>query len=170
MSMIGGLLKVSSEDLENMLKDSSIFEERIHSEDTPPDDKMDLDRSWEGIYYLLTGAGIVGMFEAKPPLSWAFLSGQVIDEAQDLGCGPAHYITADQVRELNAALDSIDEGDLRERFDGERMNEANIYPECWEENEALDYLMDSYNEMKAFYIGAEQENKAVITYIYLLIG
>lgn len=166
MGMLGGLLKVRSEDLENMLKDPSICEEKIQSEETPAQDMIDIEKSWEGIYYLLNGDGIVGMMDAKPPLSWAFLSGQVIHEEQDLGYGPAHYITADQVRELNEALDRITEFELRERYDGEAMNAANIYPECWEEPESLDNLIEEYFKLKAFYQTAEHENKAVITYIF----
>jgi len=164
--MIGNLFRVTTNDLEEILKDSSVLENKVYSEDSDNmNDLLDLDKSWEGIFYLLTGHGIAEIEDAKPPLSWTLFSGQIIDEEQDLGYGPAHYINADQVKELNTALDKITIDDLRKKYNGKEMNEAGIYPEVWDEAESLDYVLDYFGQLKEFYKTAEKENKAVVTFV-----
>lgn len=166
MGMIGNLFRVTSKDLDKILNDSSLLETRVYSEDSNNlTDLLDLDKSWEAIFYLLTGHGIAEIEEAKPPLSWTLFSGQIIDLEQDMGYGPAHYIDAEQVKLLNKELDSLTADDLRKRYDGKQMNAAGIYPEVWDEAESLDYLIDYFGQLKEFYKTAEAENKAVITFV-----
>jgi hypothetical protein len=166
MGMIGNLFRVTTKDLNEILKDSSLLETKVYSEDSSnANDLLDLDKSWEAIFYLLTGHGIAEIEDAKPPLSWILFSGQIIDEEQDMGYGPAHYIDADQVKLLNKGLDKIALDDLRQKYNGKKMDEAGIYPEVWTEAESLDYLLDYFGQLKAFFKTAENENKAVITFV-----
>lgn len=128
--MIGNLFRVTTKELDEILEDSSLLENKVYSEDSDSmNNLLDLDKSWEAIFYLLTGHSVAEIEEAKPPLSWALFSGQVIDEGQDMGYGPAHYLTADQVGQLNKELDKITSEDLRKKYNGKKMNEAGIYPE-----------------------------------------
>jgi hypothetical protein len=138
----------------------------VYSEDSESaGDLLDIDKSWEAIFYLLTGHPVAELEEAKPPLSWTLFSGQVIDEEQDMGYGPAQYLTTGQVKQLNKELDKISSETLREKYDGKKMDAAGIYPEVWSETESLDYVLDYYEQLKEFYKTAEKENKAVITFI-----
>jgi hypothetical protein len=73
-----------------------------------------IDKSWHGIHFLLTGSAWGG----KPPLSNAVLGGK--EFGQDLGYGPARYLTPDQVKEVAAALDEITEATLRAQFSSSR--------------------------------------------------
>lgn len=92
--MIGSLFRVTTEDLEMILNNSSLLEEKVYdSADKYKDDILEIDKSWEAIFYLLTGHPVAEMEEAKAPLSWVLFSGQVVDEAQDMGYGPAQYLT-----------------------------------------------------------------------------
>src|SRR5687768_16999207 len=134
MSMIGNLFRVTTKDLEEILKDSSLLENKVYSEESVNlEDLLDLDKSWEGIFYLLTGCGIDDIEQAKPPLSWTLFSGQIVDEEQDMGYGPAHYLHADQVKQLNSELDKITIDDIRQKYNGKQMNAVGIYPEVWDE-------------------------------------
>ena len=57
MGMIGNFLRVSSAELEEYLKDSSLLENRIYDEECEDEDPnmIDIDKSWDGIIFLLTG-------------------------------------------------------------------------------------------------------------------
>ena len=166
MGMIGNLFRVTTKDLQEILKDSSLLEAKVYSEDSDnANDLLDLDKSWEGIFYLLTGHGIAEIEAAKPPLSWTLFSGQIIDEEQDMGYGPAHYISSDQVQQLNKELDKVTIDELRQKYNGKQMDEAGLYPQVWAEAESLDYIIDYFGQLKEFYKTAEKENKAVITFI-----
>ncbi len=164
--MIGNLFRVTTKDLEQILKDSSLLETKVYSEDSDnAKDLLDLDKSWEAIFYLLTGHGIAEIEDAKAPLSWTLFSGQIIDEEQDMGYGPAHYIDAAQVKQLNKELEKITTDELRQKYNGKQMDEAGIYPEVWNEAESLDYVIDFFGQLKEFYKTAENENKAVISFL-----
>jgi hypothetical protein len=160
MGMIGNLFRVSTKDLEEILKDSSLLETKLYSENSDhANDLLDLDKSWEAIFYLLTGYGIAEIEEAEIPLSWTLFSGQLIDEEQNLGYGPAHYIDADQVKQLNKELEKITTDELRRKYNGKEMDAAGIYPQVWNEAESIDYVIDFYGQLKEFYQTAEKENK-----------
>jgi hypothetical protein len=164
--MIGNLFRVTTKELEGILNDSSILESKVYAQDgTNTDNLLDIDKSWEAIFYLLTGYPVAEIENTNPPLSWILFSGQVIDEEQDMGYGPAQYITPEQVRQLNIELGKVTREDLQRKYDGKKMNEAGIYPQVWDEAESLEYVLDNFELLKEFYQVAEKENKAVITFI-----
>ncbi len=164
--MIGNLYRVSEKDLEEILKDSSILESKVYADEGENlEDLLDLDKSWEAIFYLLTGCSIAEIEDAQAPLSWSLFSGQIVDEEQDMGYGPAHYLRVDQVKQLDAELDKISIDELKGKYNGQEMNEAGIYPEVWDREESLDYVTDYFEQLKEFYKIASEENKAVITFL-----
>jgi hypothetical protein len=166
MGMVGNLFRVNPKELDEFLKDSSLLEEKVYAEDeSSMDDMIDLDKAWEAIYYLLTGRPIAEIEHAQPPMSWCMLSGHIIDEEQDLGYGPAHYITADQVKQLNNELDKITVDTLLKKYDGKKMNAAGVYPEIWDDSESKDYVTEYFEQLKEFYQTAAKEGKAVISFI-----
>jgi len=166
MSMIGNLLRVTSSELEDYLKDSSLLESSIYddeSEDANPN-LLDLDKAWEGIIFLLTGQGLA---DADHPLLHVLFSGQIIDEDQDLGYGPANYLTAEQVADLNNQIAGITVSDLKQQYDPKRMTELDIYPSIWEENEdeAFDYLSEYFVYVQQAYSDAARNGQAIITFL-----
>jgi hypothetical protein len=128
--MIGNLLSVTKTELENYLRDSSLLEHRIYNDETEDPDLVDIDKAWEGILFLLTGQCLA---EADHPLMAVLFSGQMIDDDQDLGFGPAHYVTPAQVVELNDQISKLTITDLQQRFDPVKMTELGIYPDIWSE-------------------------------------
>lgn len=166
MGMIGNLFRVTTKDLDEILNDSSILENKVYSEESSnANDLLDIDKSWEAIFYLLTGYPVAEIDNVNTPLSWILFSGQVIDEEQNMGYGPAQYITSEQVKQLNIELKKFTRKYLQQKYDGKKMNEAGIYPQIWDEEESLEYALDNFELLKEFYQTAERENKAVITFI-----
>lgn len=167
MGMIGFLFRVTTKELDEILEDSSILERKFDSawDGNNADNILDIDKSWEGMFYLLTGCTLAQIEEAKPPLSWILFSGQLVDEQQDMGYGPAHYISAEQVGRFNKALDGVSREDLQRKYDGKKMDQAGIYPEVWEQPESLEYVLGTFERLKDFYKIAEKEKMAVITFI-----
>jgi hypothetical protein len=165
--MIGKFIRVPESDLEEYLVDSSLFEKRIdNQEDDDEFNTCDIDKSWDAISFLITGFGPSDLEKAETPIAWTIFGAQVLDENQDLGYGPANYLTADQVNELHNALINIPPTRLKMNFDAAKMNELGIYPNYWEDNEdEVDYLMQHFDSLKAFYAEAAINGEAVISYL-----
>ena len=124
MSMIGNLLRVTKTELEEYLKDSSLLENRIYRDDDLEDPNLvDIDKSWDGIIFLLTGQNFDN---ATHPLIKVLFSGQIIDEEQDLGYGPGQYLTPEQVKELNEQISKISIEELAKKYDAKRMTELEV--------------------------------------------
>lgn len=162
MSMIGNLLRVANSELQDYLGNSSLLEERIYSNGEDPN-SIDIDKAWDGIVFLLTGQAVAS---SEHPLVQVLFSEQLIDEDQDLGYGPAHYLTPEQVDVLNNEIAGIDIKILRQKFDPPQMTELGVYPEIWEEgDEAFDYLTPYFLNLQQFYAVAAKNGEAIITFL-----
>jgi hypothetical protein len=102
----------------------------------------DLDKSWHGIHYLLTGRAD----ESGTPLEFLVAGGTFVGD-DDVGYGPPRVFTAAETREIAAALAAVTDEDLRSRFAPEAMMAAEIYPEIWDrdptDDDTLGYLMEN---------------------------
>lgn len=166
MGMIGNYLRVSEDELKDFLKDSNKLEERVYNESEEPDPHLiDIDKAWDGIFYLLTGKTLSSYNEAITPLAWISFPTNEIDPDQDMGYGPACYTTPEQTRELSAALNSISEEEFKSKYDGKLMMQLDIYPQVWDGDDGLDYLVGYFSELKTFYQTAAENNEAVIVFI-----
>lgn len=165
MGMIATVLRVTKNELEEYLKDSKKLEDWVYDEKNYESPKLlDLDKAWDGIIFLLTGDSFAGM---EHPLVRILFSNELIDDEQDMGYGPAHYLTAEQVKELNTELSVISAESLRKNFDGKKMHEAEVYP-FYDPNpgdDEADYLLDNYTALQAFYAEAAKNDEAVISWI-----
>lgn len=166
MSMIGNLLRVRSTELEEYLKDSSLLENHIYNEkaDGKNPNLVDIDKAWEGIIFLLTGQGVANV---NHPFLRVLFSGQIIDEKQELGYGPAHYLTSEQVSELNKEISKITVEDLKQKYNPKKMTELKIYPRIWEREdyEAFEYLSNYFMRLQQVYSEATKNREAIITFL-----
>ena len=162
MSMIMEFLRVSKDELKEYIENSELLEERVFSEDIDEDDNLlDLQKSWDGIAFLLTGKGAT---EASGELSNIMFSDKLIDEEQDMGYGPACYVDSDEVKNLNNTISKISIKELKEKFDPNKMNQLELYPGDWDRGEEeLEYLLINFKDLQAFYQKAANENQAIIT-------
>jgi len=163
--MIGNLLRVSESELEAYLKDSSLLADRIYDDESETADEnlVDIDKTWDGILFLLTGQNIENI---NHPLAKVLFSGQLIDEEQDLGYGPAHYLTPKQVKELNNQISKITVADLKQKFDPNKMTELKVYPMIWEEgDDAFEYVADGFSTLQNIYAEAAKNGEGIITFL-----
>ena len=163
MSMIGNLLRVTKSELEDYLKDSSLLEDKIYHDETENENLVDVGKSWDGIIFLLTGQSLA---TAEHNLVRVLFSGQLIDEEQDLGYGPAHFLRPEQVAELNKEISTITIADLKQKFDPKKMTELDVYPTIWNEgDDAFDYLADGFSTLQNVFEDATKNGEAIITFI-----
>ncbi|MCB9261285.1 MAG: YfbM family protein [Flavobacteriales bacterium] len=162
--MIGNLLRVSNAELEEYINDSSKLYGRIYNDKGYEDPKLtDVEKAWAGILFLLTGKNIDDL---DHPLAKVLFSGQLIDEDQDLGYGPANYLTPIQVSEINAQISKISTEELKRSFDAKRMMTLEIYPTIWDEgDEAFEYLNEYFKALQQVYSDATKNGEAIITFI-----
>jgi Domain of unknown function (DUF1877) len=162
--MIGNLLRVTRTELEEYLKDSALLENRIYDDESDDEDPnlADIDKSWEGILFLLTGQNLETI---DHPLARVLFSGQVIDEEQDLGYGPGQYLKPDEVKELNVEISKITAEELSEKYDAKKMMELEIYPGGWEEDGMVDYLTGYFKNVQEVFAEASKNDEAIITFL-----
>ena len=157
--MIGNFMQLTPSELQAMIDDPSLIEARLFP-DVEEDEEVgiDVDKAWHGIHFLLTGSD----WEGDPPLANMILGGCEIGE--DVGYGPARYLTAKQVQDVANALPSREK--LATRFDIPKMNQAKIYPEIWNEgDEMLDYVLTNYETLADYYKDAATKGNAMLKFL-----
>ena len=161
MSMTAGLIRVNDDELKSIIDGEVSLDKYLFPEDdVAPENICDIYKAWNGILFLLQKLAK----NDDSVLHRAVLGGTPFGE--DMGYGPAMYISKEDVAEISKLLTDIDEAGLREAFDAEEMAEADIY--CFDAKRAeedLDFYVGHYVTMQAFYQIAAKENQAVIQYL-----
>ena len=158
MSMIGNFLQLSSEQLKVLINEPSSIESFIDPED---DHGLEIDKAWHGIHYLLTGDAWAG----EAPLVNVILGGTEIGD--DVGYGPARYLTAEEVKVVADALHSITPEQFRLRYSAEQLSQNEIYPNIWDDSDedAIEYLVAWYEDLRNYYIEAAANNNTMLKYL-----
>lgn len=165
MSMIQYFLRVTNNELESIIENSTLLEEAIDSE--PNGKLLDIDKSWEGIFFILSGCRLANFNDAQPPIKWAIFGDAIIDEDQDFGYGPAEYRTSKQVKAIAEALENFSDERFKEVITKTDANiTSEIYPfVIWsEDDEIQEYFLDNFIQLKEFYSEASKNNEAVISF------
>ncbi|OGF66391.1 MAG: hypothetical protein A2Y62_12525 [Candidatus Fischerbacteria bacterium RBG_13_37_8] len=122
---------------------------------------LNLDKTWHALHYLLSGNSEAD----ETPLGKLIMGGKEIGE--DLGYGPAHYLTSDEVKKCSDALQKISSNEIKHRFDPNTLQKADIYPNIWNEEltkEHLDYLLEYFDALKKYYKEAASQQNAMLIY------
>ena len=85
-----------------------------------------------------------------------------------MGHGPALFLTAEQVHSVAESLSTLSAEALSQRFNPKDMEVKQIYPDViWvrDGQEALDYLLENYEELQTFYRDAAARGDAVIQWL-----
>ena len=169
--MIMNLLRISKQELENYIQTPSLFEEKLdvlyESEDND-DAFLDIDKAWGGILYLLTGKAFAsGSPEDKvDSLNRIFFSAQFFDEDMDVGYGPAHCLTPEQVAGIQRKIASLTEADLKAHYNPEAMcEEEELYPSLDWNEEDFEYLYSHFQALQSFFATAASRGEAMITFL-----
>ena len=164
MGMIMYLLRISKQELESYIDKPDLFlENRV-------DDaySMDIDKAWGGILYLLTGKAFAsGSPEDEvDSLNRIFFSAQFFDEDMDVGYGPAHYLTPEQVAGIHRKIASLTEAELKARYNPEAMcEEEELYPSLEWNEEDFEYLYFHFQALQSFFATAVSRGEAIVTFL-----
>ena len=119
---------------------------------------LGLGKAWHGLHFLLSGSA-----DPNPtPLGQAVLGGKEIGE--DTGYGRPRYLDAAAVSDIAKALAAVDSSALRRSYDADSMNEADLYPDDWNEPGTVDWLMQELDRLREFYGGAASRGNAALLY------
>jgi len=164
MGMVLSMVQFSAQKLQEYINNPENFEKDLNAlEENETNQSLYLDKSWEAIHYLLTGTKIGS---GAKPLASVIYSEQFFDEEQDLGMGPASYLTAEQVLEVSNILDKLDDSYVKEKYKPIEMTNIGIYPSFWDKDPTLlDYVSDNFQKLKDFYREAASKNHAIASYL-----
>lgn len=162
MGMIGCYIRISEENVLKLQQAEDNLQGLVFG-DMDEDNTISIDKAWHAIHFTLTGCPFGG--EDDNIFSKLVMSGNVFMEID--GEPPAMLITADDVKKLSEAMDSLEEQKFREKFNISEMLENNIYPVMDDENEEefFDYVWANLIELKKFIEEAANERQTVIFYI-----
>lgn len=162
--MIGNYLRLPETELNRVLADPASITTLLYPEDDsdlPAERHLDTDKTWHLTHFLLTGEA----WEGAEPLRNAVLGGTQIGE-EDVGYGPARYLTPAQVHETAGALTPISSQELWSRFDMQAVQAADVYPSGWEgSDQEREYVLGYFQSLKDFFVQASEANDAIIVYL-----
>jgi len=124
------------------------------------DGLLELDKSWHGLHYLLTGTA----WEGEPPACFLLRGGSVI--LPDDGEGATRVLSKTEVRDLAAFLAGLPAGEVKARFVWETMMELQIYPQIWDrpaaEDDTRGWLMGCYGQLEQFVASAAERGLSLL--------
>lgn len=158
MSKIGYFLAVKPEQGDELANDpaavADFLDEAVDDQDELGADFLDVDKSWHGIHFLLTGAVTGG----EAPLA------SVVMAPTEIGEGRARLLAPDDVIEVSKALAPFNADKLKRKCDWAVMNEREIYPQNWEAGDEA-YIAENFAALKKFYDAAARKRMAVVQWI-----
>ena len=98
-------------------------------------------------------------------LSCKVTGGQNIGDI-DVGYGPARGLSSGQASAFSKALTAFSEADLKARFNSAKMEQLDIYPSIWgEDDDAFDYLYGHFQTLTEFFQDVEKHQKGSLIWI-----
>jgi hypothetical protein len=164
VSMIGCFVRIPAELLSKLKADpdsvETVLAESGESSQIPDDARLDVDKSWHIIHFLLTGDAWGG----PVPLANAVCGGTELGDV-DVGYGPAKFLEPSEVGDVAVAISGITSGELWSRFDTVAVKAADIYPsDSWSSTD-FSYVKEHYEHLRSFYSVAAQRGEAVMFYL-----
>jgi len=162
MGIICCLAPVDGDQINELLADPEGISEYLE-EMEEEEEVIDLDKSWHGIHFLLTGSAE----EGEEPLCYLIKGGEEISHG-DFDLGPPRALRPKHIADWARAMSAISTDELRKRFDAKAMMEAEIYPTIWdrasEDDDNLEYLLINYEGLRSFVEQMNNERKGAIIY------
>lgn len=160
--MVGCFAAIDSATLQKIRNEPSLIEEFLYPDGQEPERSIDVDKAWHGIHFMLTGQAYGG----NGPLALVVMGGEEIGD--DVGYGPARLLTPEQVKSIASALEKLTIEEFQKAFKPAEMTAAEIYPDViWERDgqEALDYVLEYFEELVAFYRDAAARGDGVVLWL-----
>ncbi len=162
MSMIGNLLAIRSDQLAALIAEPDLVTSLLYPEDGEEQtNHLEIDKAWHAIHYTLNGS----TWEGEGPLAMVILGGEEIGD--DVGYGPARYLTPVQVKVVAEALAAVTPQVFSANFSPAALDAAEIYPQIWERNggDGLEYVLHYYKQLSSFYQSAAERGDAALVYL-----
>lgn len=165
MGMVGCFRRVSATDLQRLKANpgeiDTFLRDNGESGRYEPFADFDVDKSWHGIHFLLTGSA----WGDESLLSFICFGGKEIGE--EYGYDPPRAFDPAEVQQLAAALESLPAEVLADRYDPERMDRLKIYPEIWgrDGDDGKSYILEYYEGLRDFILGGAREGEGLLVYL-----
>lgn len=163
--MNGEYLRVDADELAHAIKDPawarefaweiSEAEEFDETPPAPPDRLLTTHKAWHAIAFLLDRAGF--------PADIVYGEEEFTDE--DWGYGPARYLTAQRVRLAADALAATSFPALTATVALADLARADVYPQMWDEPDALDWVRHWYEPLAPYFAAAAAQSQAIIVWL-----
>jgi hypothetical protein len=146
-------------DMQNVLQNLNQSSKAYSDQDNFP--ALDLAKNFNAIHFILDGSA----YEITSIAGQAIFGGQEIGE--NLGYGPARFLTSEEVKVVATELAQISEADFRAKFDPVALKEEAIYPYSMGEitKDEGDILAYYYNDLVNYYQDAAQRGNAMLLYL-----
>src|SRR5207237_1681567 len=126
MSMGLQLVALTDTEIDEVIAHPGLADDLLFPDDPSARLFEDIDKSWHGIHYLLTGTA----WEGEPPLNALVTGGEALpDPDERWGYGPPRCLRPSEVAAFERALTELTDETLSSRFDPADMMEKAIYPE-----------------------------------------
>ncbi len=125
-----------------------------------PEPGLWTERNWLGLHSLLT----YDKWAKQPLLGDAITGGTPIGRDYCYADSPVRYFTAEQVRDIAPALQSVQEEVLRDSCDPVALNAAEVPPDGWQEGDFV-YLWETFCNIRDFFRKAQGQGYAVLVYL-----
>lgn len=103
---------------------------------------IDLDKTWHGLHFLLSGSAA-----ATPGAEGFMLNGEPVGDASD---AEVYLHSAERVVAFSQVLARTAPKDLLGRYDAARMKASDIYPDLAWDQQDFDYLLEYYKVLRDF--------------------
>ncbi len=126
----------------------------------PPTQKIDIDKSWHGIHFLLSRCA-----ENQSPYAAFLLSGGHRFPVPIEAPAPTRAFLSTEVKEIARLLSAISGEILLGCYQPKSMNQERVYPEGWsdlEEGWEHSYLFENFFGLREFVVQAASQNLALI--------
>jgi hypothetical protein len=114
-------------------------------------------KAWDAIRYLLQRASF--------PIDVVFGEHAFTSEDTDWGYGPPRYLTAQEVVQAAAALATVSFDQLIDGLAPADLTAANVYPQMWDEPDALQWVRHWYQPLPQFFAAAAEGGDSMIIWL-----
>ncbi|KNY25514.1 YfbM family protein [Pseudobacteroides cellulosolvens] len=159
MSMIGNYLLVDEGLIHGIISGKIGISEILYNTEHSDDEYLDIDKSWHAIHYILCGQ----CWDGELPYFNAVLGGTIIND-EDIGYGPARYLTPSEIKEVHEAIKNITEDEFKNKFDCKELVANDIYPQ-FSSNDDVDYVWSYFTMVQNIFEKASQNGKYMLLYI-----
>lgn len=159
MSMIGNYILMKENVVNDILNGRVAISDIIYKPSSMKEYETSVDKAWHIIHYTLCKEVNGG----EPPLSNVVMAETPIS-AEDVGYGPARYLSVGEVKETCRALDEISEDKFAGMINLDELELNQIYP-SFHDDSTIEYATEYYKEAKKLFKIASDKGYCVIMYI-----